>query len=93
MFKIRDALLLKDVNLKVDGLDVCLRRPSALDMVSAVQAAKDMGDDFAAWLVLNHLKEDGVPVFTTIDEVKACDGLLVFAIADEVQKLYGEGGN
>lgn len=87
---IRDALTLKNAVVQIGGQEITLRRPSALDMIDAVENSKNE-KTFAAWLVKNHLLDDGKPMFNTLEEVLECDGILVAAIAVEIDKLYGEG--
>lgn len=89
---IKDALLLKNIVIEYQEEKFTFRRPSAADMIAAVEKAKS--DDFVPWLVLNHLlSEDGQPFFITIEEVLQSDGRTIFFLASEIDKLYGEGGN
>lgn len=85
---IKEALLLKNVKVKIDDFEVELRRPSVLDLV---EAANQKEDNIAAWLVYNHLLENGEKVFSNIDEVYQSDALLVEKIAKAIDGLYGEG--
>lgn len=88
---IKDALLLKNHTVEYQGNMFTFRRPSAADMIEAVERAKS--NQFVSWMVMNHLIEDGKPVFTTLEEVLECDGRTIFFLASEIDKLYGEGGN
>lgn len=91
---IRDALQLKAVTVKTkSGLEVILRRPSTMDLLAAMEQSKNKPETFSAWLVHNHVIENGGKVFMTADEVMGYDVELVEEIAREVEKLYGEGKN
>jgi hypothetical protein len=91
---IRDALQLKhhDVTL-ASGLEVRLRRPSTLDLITAMEQSKSEPNTFGAWLVFNHLMDGYGKAFANIQEVLNCDVVLVEEIAKEIEKLYGEGKN
>ena len=87
---LRDALALKHFKVVVDGTDVTLRRPSVADLASAATLGSDI--NIPAWLVFNHLLADnGTQYFSSIEEVLSCDGKFVELIADQCEKLYGEG--
>lgn len=88
---IKDALARKDVKVEIGGHSFTLRRPSVADIVEATEQSSKEPKHFIAWLVMNHLIEDGVPVFTNIAEVLECDGNMVEALATEIDQLYGEG--
>lgn len=88
---IKDALLRKDVVVVVGGHSFTLRRPSVADLIQASEQIKTDPTTFMAWMVKEHLIEDGKPVFLNIDEVMECDGNMVEALAMEIDKLYGEG--
>lgn len=91
---IKEALTLKPFTTKTSsGLDIVLRRPSTLDLLEAMEISKKEPDKFGAWLVYNHLIENGTSVFANLDEVLQCDYELVNEIAIVVDKLYGEGKN
>ena len=91
---IRDALQLKAITVKTpSGLEVILRRPSTMDLLAAMEQSKSKPETFAAWLVQNHVIENGGRVFLTVDEVMGYDVNMVEEIAKEVEKLYGEGKN
>lgn len=88
---LKDALTLKNKNVVIDGTPVTLRRPSLADLAEATIQAKNP-DNFAAWLVFNHLlNEEGKPFFNNVQEVFDCDGIFAELIALEVDKLYNEG--
>lgn len=88
---LKDALLLKNKKVVIDGTEVLLRRPSVADLAEAHIQAKTP-DTFAAWLVFNHLlDENNNKFFQDINEVFGCDGVFTELIAIEVDKLYGEG--
>lgn len=88
---IREALKLKNYECQIGGEKITLRRPSAMDMVEAVEFSKKEPNKFGAWLVYNHLIEDGQKMFSNIEDVLKCDGNVIAAIAVEIDKLYGEG--
>lgn len=91
---IREALQLKAVTVKTtSGLEVMLRRPSTMDLLAAMEQTKNKPDTFGAWLVHNHLIENGQKVFYSVEDVLMCDVKLVDEIAVEIEKLYGEGKN
>jgi glutathione synthase/RimK-type ligase-like ATP-grasp enzyme len=73
------------------GADIELRRPSALDLLEALQVSKDTPERLYAWFVLRHLMQDGKPVFASIDEVLASYAPLVSELGSEIQRLYEEG--
>jgi hypothetical protein len=87
---IKDALARKDVVVVVGGHSFTLRRPSVADLVEATEQSKKP-ETFVVWMVMNHLIEDGKPVFINVEEVLECDGNMIEAIAVEIDKLYGEG--
>lgn len=91
MRSIRDALSLHDHRAELCGAVVTLRRPSALDLIEALEISANHPTKLHAWFVWRHLIEDGVPVFATIDEALAADAHTVTAIAREVERLYAEG--
>jgi hypothetical protein len=90
---IRDALLRKPVNRQLkDGTPFVLRRPSALDLIEAIEVSKATPERLAAWLTCRHLIDDGQrPIFLCIEEVLAADGATVAEIAAAAEALYSEG--
>lgn len=44
-----------------------------------------------AWLAWRHLLENGVPVFDSLEQALAADGLTVAAIGKAAEALYSEG--
>jgi hypothetical protein len=91
---LRDALALKNVHCKIGELEFQLRRPSVADLAEASDIAKNKPNDFACWMICNHLLEpNGDKVFQSLEQVKSCDAALVEQICNEIDKLYGEGGN
>ena len=89
---IRDALLLRPYTgtLK-SGVAYTLRRPSALDLLETMQLIENKTNGIPLMLVMRHLIEDGKPVFNSVAEVNACDGLTLMEIYNEIEMLYGEG--
>jgi hypothetical protein len=88
---IKDALARKDVVVEIGGYSFTLRRPSVADIIEATEQSAKEPKHFVAWLVMNHLIEDGKPLFTSIQEVLDSDGNMVEALAAEIDRLYGEG--
>lgn len=88
---IRDAFLLRDHTETIGGVAFTLRRPSALDVLEALEVGAKTPTRVPAWLVWRHLVEDGKPVFASMDEVLAADGVLVARIAEAAERLYTEG--
>lgn len=89
---IRDALTLRDWKGTLpDGTPVVLRRPSALDLLEALEVNAKTPERLGAWMVARHLVEDGVPVFASVDEALAADAFMVQRIAQLVEPLYAEG--
>lgn len=88
---IRAALTIKNHTFTIQGNEYVVRRPSVADLIAAAEESKGK-NNFAAWLVYNHLvDEQGQQVFTTIEEVIECDVRMIEKIADEIEPLYGEG--
>lgn len=82
--------------LTTNGIEVILRRPSVLDLVTAIEISKANTDTphiFQAWLVQNHLYDGDTQVFTSTEEVLECDNGLIQELSGEIDKLYGEGKN
>jgi hypothetical protein len=89
---IRDALILREWRGALpDGTAVALRRPSALDLVEALEVNQKQPERLGAWMVARHLVEDGKPVFASVDEALAADAFTVQRIAQMVEPLYAEG--
>ena len=91
MRSIRDALSLADHRTELCGAVVTLRRPSALDLVEAIEVSQKDPAKLFAWLAWRHLIEDGKPVFASLDEALAADGLTVRKIGEAAEALYSEG--
>lgn len=91
MRSIRDALSLRDHRVELCGAVATLRRPSALDLVEALEVSANHPTKLHAWFVWRHLVEDGAPVFGSLEEALAADAHTVTAIAKEVERLYAEG--
>ena len=91
---LKEALQLKPFTTKIpSGLEITVRRPNTLDLIEALNISKNDPEKFGAWMVFNHLQEDGANVFANLDEVLQCDVTIVNEIASVVEKLYGEGKN
>lgn len=90
---IRDSMLRKDAKIVLsDGTEFTASRPSALDLIEAIEYQTKHPESFGAWLVFRHLKEDGKPVFNAVDEViNDCDAFMVLTVASHIEQLYNEG--
>lgn len=90
---IKEALALKNIDVVIGEHTFTLRRPSVADLIEATEQSKIAPKEFVAWLVYNHLVEDGKLAFDSVEQVLLCDGILIDAIATHIDKLYGEGKN
>ena len=88
---IRDTLLLTDHEYMLGTVVYRLRRPSALDLIEALEVSKNEPSRLHAWLVLRHLVENGKPVFENIEQVLACDAAKISLLAQAAEKMYAEG--
>ena len=89
---IRDALTLKNWNGTLpNGVAVDLRRPSALDLIEALDVSTKTPERLSAWMVARHLVENGAPVFASVDEALNADAFTVQKISVLVERLYAEG--
>lgn len=89
---ISDAFNLRNAEIVLPGgVKIAVRRPSALDMVEAIQQSKSAPETFGAWLVYRHALADGGPMFASIDEVLRSDAHAVAAASAGIQRLYEEG--
>lgn len=89
---IKDALTLKNWNGTLpNGVAVELRRPSALDLIEALDMSAKDPQRLSAWMVARHLVENGAPVFASVDEALAADAFTVQKISALVERLYAEG--
>ena len=91
MRSIRDALTLRPATVEVAGCSVQLRRPSAADLVEAIEVSQNMPTKLHAWLAWRHLLENGAPVFASLEQALEADGLTVAAIGKAAEALYSEG--
>jgi len=89
---IRDALTLKNWNGTLpNGVAVELRRPSALDLIEALDVSTKTPERLSAWMVARHLVENGSPVFASGEEALNADAVTVQQISALVARLYAEG--
>jgi len=88
---IRDALALTEKTVEIRGHVVTLRRPSALDLMEALEVSRTQPDRLYLWLVFRHLVENGRPVFASADEVAGADAVMVQLIGRACEVLYEEG--
>jgi hypothetical protein len=91
MSDIRSILTMQPKRIEFRGAAVELRRPSALDLIEALQVSRDSPERIYVWMVLRHLMHDGRPVFSSMDEVLAASGPLVLELGREIERLYEEG--
>lgn len=91
MSSIRDAFTLRDHTETIGDVAFTLRRPSALDVLEALDVGAKTPTRVPAWLVWRHLVENGEPVFRSLEEVLESDGVLVARLAEAAERLYTEG--
>ena len=91
MNSIRDIFTLQPVRIDWRGHALDLRRPSALDIIEALEVSKTKPDRLYAWFAFRHIEEAGKPVFSSLDDALAADGLAIMELGREVERLYGEG--
>lgn len=90
---IRDALQLSPARrILPDGTPYVLSRPTALDLIEAIEFSKENGSQLHAWLCWRHLRDsDEKPVFHSLAEALAAPASIVTHIGTEADKLYSEG--
>lgn len=89
---ISDAFTLRNAEIVLPDLSTLIvRRPSALDMVEAIQRSKESPETFGAWLVYRHALDGAGPMFASVDEVLRGDAHAVAAASAGIQRLYEEG--
>lgn len=91
MSSIRDIFACTPKRITFKGVDAELRRPSALDLLEALQVGKDTPQHLYAWFVYNHLQQDGQRVFGSVAEVLASYAPYVAELGREIELLYEEG--
>lgn len=91
MSDIRAMFTLAPVRFEYRGTPIDIRRPSALDIIEALELSKTKPEHLFAWFVFRHIEHDGKPVFASVDDALAADGLAVTELGREVELLYGEG--
>jgi hypothetical protein len=89
---IRDALLLRNATAELSFGTVTLRRPSAADVIEAMQVSASTPERLYAHFVWRHLlDESGRQAFDSVERVLEQDGVRVLEIGRACEKLYGEG--
>jgi hypothetical protein len=89
---IRDALLLRHATVDTSFGVVTLRRPSAADVIEAMDVSAKAPGHLYAHLVWRHLlDETGAPAFDSLERVLQCDGTRVLEIGRAAERLYAEG--
>jgi hypothetical protein len=89
---IRDALLLRHATAELSFGAVVLRRPSAADVIEAMDVSTKTPSHLYAHLVWRHLlDETGAPAFDSLERVLQCDGARVLEIGRAAERLYAEG--
>lgn len=89
---IRDALLLRNTFAELSFGAVVLRRPSAADVIEAMDVSTKSPNHLYAHLVWRHLlDETGAPAFDSLERVLQCDGARVLEIGRAAERLYAEG--
>lgn len=91
MNDIRAIFTLQPVRIDWRGTPLDIRRPSALDIIEALEVSKAQPERMYAWFVFRHLEHAGKPVFPTLDDALAADGHAIVELGREVERLYGEG--
>lgn len=91
MISIRDMMTCAPLRISIRGAEIELSRPSALDLLEALEVSKVNPERLYAWFVFRHLHQDGARVFASVDEVLASSAPLVIEIGREVERLYEEG--
>lgn len=91
MNDIRAMFTLAPMPYEFRGAQLSLRRPSALDIIEALEVSKSQPERMYAWFVFRHLEHAGKPVFESIEDALAADGGAIIELGREVERLYGEG--
>lgn len=92
MSSIRDIIKLRNVPSVVEGAPVSLRRPSALDLLEALQFAEKQPQQMLAWFCYRHLLDEaGNPVFDSMEAALAADASVIMRAGQQIEALYGEG--
>ena len=91
MRSIRDILTLQAIEVGALGTSFTLRRPSALDLIEAMEVSAKRPESLQAWFVWRHLIENGLPVYATLEDVLKCDAIAVMDIAKHCEAIYSEG--
>lgn len=91
MNDIRAMFTLAPMPYEFRGAQLSLRRPSALDIIEAVEFSKAHQDRLYAWFAFRHLEHAGKPVFESLEDALAADGATIIEIGKQVETLYGEG--
>lgn len=89
---IRDALLLRNATVQLSFGAVTLRRPSAADVIEAMDVSTKNPERLYAHFVWRHLlDESGRQAFDSVAAVLEQDGVRVLEIGRACEALYGEG--
>ena len=91
MNPIRAIFTLEPVRIDWRGTPIDIRRPSALDIIEALEVSKSNPERMYAWFSFRHLEHSGKPVFESIEDALAADGNAIIELGREVERLYGEG--
>ena len=91
MNPIRAIFTLEPVRIDWRGTPLDIRRPSALDIIEALEVSKSHPERMYAWFSFRHLEHEGKPVFESIEDALAADGNAIIELGREVERLYGEG--
>ena len=91
MNPIRSIFTLEPVRIDWRGTPLDIRRPSALDIIEALEVSKSNPERMYAWFSFRHLEHAGKPVFESIEDALAADGGAIIELGREVERLYGEG--
>lgn len=92
MSKIKDALLRRNTTITLGDIVFECTRPSAIDLIEAIEFTSHSADKLSGWLVARHLVENGQPVFKDhIEALEQCDCHLLSKLAFQIESLYNEG--
>jgi hypothetical protein len=91
MNDIRAIFTLQRLHIDWRGTPIDIRRPSALDIIEALEVSKSQPERLYAWFAFRHVEHAGKPVFSSLEDALAADGHAIVELGKEVERLYGEG--
>lgn len=82
----------RNTNIVINDVVFECTRPSAIDLIEAIEFTSHSAGKLAGWLVARHLVEDGQPVFKDhIEALEQSDCHLLSKLASQIEALYNEG--